>query len=207
MAEAGHSRRGLIVAGVILAPPALLAALVLVAAVAVGAALHAVFGGSFSLGPTATAASLGPPVNLGAVHPPAQIVSLDLAVSSGGPCRVSASLLLAQQYVESGYNPSAVSPAGAEGLAQFEPGTFASYEQPVPAGGASPPTPFDPTDSAWAEARMLCSDGVIANPTAALITYNCGNPGPACSSASSGYASEILALAAHIATPAVTPLP
>lgn len=207
MAEGGRSRKGLLVAGVILAPPALLAALVLVAAVAAGAALHAIFGGSFSLGPTAPAASLGPPVNLGPVHPPASIVSLDLSVSTGGPCRVSASLLLAQQYVESGYNASAVSAAGAEGLAQFEPGTFAAYDQPVPPGGASPPTPFDPTDSAWAEARMLCSDGVVGNPTSALITYNCGNPGPACISASSGYASEILSLAARIATPAVTPLP
>lgn len=195
----------MIVAAAIIAPPALIAALVLVAAVAVAGALGAHLGPTGTAG--TTAATLGPPVNLGPVHPPASIVALDLAVSTGGPCRVSASLLLAQQYVESGYNASAVSPAGAEGLAQFEPGTFAGYDQPVPTGGASPPTPFDPVDSAWAEARMLCSDGVVANPTSALITYNCGNPGPACISASSGYASEILGLAAKIATPAVTPLP
>jgi len=36
---------------------------------------------------------------------------------------VSAALLAAQLYAESGFNPSAVSPAGAQGIAQFMPGT------------------------------------------------------------------------------------
>lgn len=36
---------------------------------------------------------------------------------------VSAALLAAQLYAESGFNPAAVSPAGAEGIAQFMPGT------------------------------------------------------------------------------------
>lgn len=36
---------------------------------------------------------------------------------------VSAALLAAQLYAESGFNPAAVSPAGAQGIAQFMPGT------------------------------------------------------------------------------------
>ncbi len=39
---------------------------------------------------------------------------------------VSAALLAAQLYAESGFNPSAVSPAGAQGIAQFMPGTARS---------------------------------------------------------------------------------
>ncbi|HEU4704031.1 MAG TPA: transglycosylase SLT domain-containing protein [Conexibacter sp.] len=39
---------------------------------------------------------------------------------------VSAALLAAQLYAESGFNPAAVSPAGAQGIAQFMPGTARS---------------------------------------------------------------------------------
>ncbi len=40
---------------------------------------------------------------------------------------VSAALLAAQIYVESGFNPFAVSPAGAQGIAQFMPGSARGY--------------------------------------------------------------------------------
>ena len=40
---------------------------------------------------------------------------------------VSAALLAAQIYAESGFNPFAVSPAGARGIAQFMPGTARTY--------------------------------------------------------------------------------
>jgi len=39
---------------------------------------------------------------------------------------VSAALLAAQLYAESGFNPAAISPAGAQGIAQFMPGTARS---------------------------------------------------------------------------------
>jgi len=51
---------------------------------------------------------------------------------------VSAALLAAQLYAESNFNPNARSPAGAQGIAQFMPGTAAAYglENPFDAGAA-----------------------------------------------------------------------
>jgi cell wall-associated NlpC family hydrolase len=37
---------------------------------------------------------------------------------------------------------------------------------------------------------------VVANPTSALVAYNCGNPGPSCQAVSAGYAEQVLATAA-----------
>ena len=59
---------------------------------------------------------------------------------------VSAALLAAQAYKESGFNPFARSPAGAEGIAQFMPGTAAGY------GLANP---YDPTTAIDAQAHMM----------------------------------------------------
>jgi hypothetical protein len=59
---------------------------------------------------------------------------------------VSAALLSAQLYAESNFNPYAVSPAGARGIAQFMPGTARSY------GLANS---FDPTASIDAQAHMM----------------------------------------------------
>ena len=64
--------------------------------------------------------------------------------------------------------------AGAEGPMQFEPATFAAYATPVPAGGADPPSPYDPTDSVYAAARMLCTNGAAdpARVAGAIFAYN-----------------------------------
>jgi len=42
---------------------------------------------------------------------------------------------------------------------QFEPATFAAYDEPVPPGGAKPPSPYDPIDAVYAAARDLCANG------------------------------------------------
>ncbi len=63
--------------------------------------------------------------------------------------------------------------AGAEGPMQFEPATFAAYDQPGPPGGTGPPNIYDPTDSVYAAARMLCANGGAAgDPQAAIFAYN-----------------------------------
>ena len=155
--------------------------------------------------------SLGPPTNLGVVSPPAAIVALDESVAAASrplvACHVPAAILLAQQSVESGYDPSATSPAGAEGLAQFEPTTWPSYARPVPPGGMTPPTPWDPTDAAYGEARFLCANGFTSTPAGSLVAYNCGSASAVCRAVSGRYASEILQLAQRIATPVTSAAP
>ena len=71
--------------------------------------------------------------------------------------------------VQSGSNA-----AGAEGPMQLEPGTFAEYADPVPPGGAEPPSPYDPTDAVYAAARDLCANGARdgADLPGALFAYN-----------------------------------
>ncbi|HEY1829816.1 MAG TPA: bifunctional lytic transglycosylase/C40 family peptidase [Acidimicrobiales bacterium] len=82
---------------------------------------------------------------------------------------------------------SGANSAGAEGPMQFEPATFAAYDQPVPPGGANPPSPYDPTDAVYAAARLLCANGAEngANLNQAVYDYN----------HSQSYVSEVLDLA------------
>jgi cell wall-associated NlpC family hydrolase len=127
---------------------------------------------------------------------PANLLVVFQQASAASTCGVPWTLLAAVAKTESSFDTTAVSDAGAQGLFQFEPATFAAYAKPTPPGGAAPPTPFDPTDAAYAAARYLCSLGVSSNPTLALVAYNCGNPGAACQAASAGYAQEVLATAA-----------
>jgi cell wall-associated NlpC family hydrolase len=77
--------------------------------------------------------------------------------------------------------------AGAEGPMQFEPATFAAYDEPVPSGGADPPSPYDATDAVYAAARMLCADGAAGGAAiaAAVLAYN----------HSASYVTQVLALA------------
>jgi hypothetical protein len=105
---------------------------------------------------------------------------------------VSAALLAAQLMAESNFNPFAVSPAGAQGIAQFMPGTAASY-------GLD--DPFDAEAAIDAQAHLM-SDLIrqFGDPELALAAYNAG-PGAveACGCASpyaetQAYVSRILAL-------------
>jgi len=82
---------------------------------------------------------------------------------------------------------SGANAAGAEGPMQFEPATFAAYDQPVPPAGANPPSPYDPTDAVYAAARDLCANGAEngTNLSAALFDYN----------HSQAYVTEVLDLA------------
>ena len=105
---------------------------------------------------------------------------------------VPAALLAAQLMAESGFDPLAVSPAGAQGIAQFMPSTAASY-------GLE--NPFDPVAAIDAQAHLM-SDLLrqFGSPELALAAYNAG-PGAveACDCASPyaetrAYVTRILAL-------------
>ncbi|MFZ0248454.1 MAG: NlpC/P60 family protein [Acidimicrobiales bacterium] len=82
---------------------------------------------------------------------------------------------------------SGTNAAGAMGMMQFEPGTFAAYDEPIPPGGAVPASPYDPTDAVYAAARLLCADGGAggADLSGAVYAYN----------HSASYVAEVLALA------------
>ncbi|MFC9999611.1 peptidoglycan DD-metalloendopeptidase family protein [Nocardia sp. NPDC127526] len=100
--------------------------------------------------------------------------------------QISASLLAAQGMQESGFNASAVSSAGAEGVAQFMPGTWPSYGEDSDGNGRI--SPYDVGDAIMAQGKYMCSaaaavDGWIADGTVAdvpdrrelyLAAYNAG---------------------------------
>ena len=79
---------------------------------------------------------------------------------------VSAHLLAAQLYAESNFNPFARSPAGAEGIAQFMPGTAAAI-------GLS--DPFEPDAAIDAQAHLMRDLlGRFGSVPLALAAYNAG---------------------------------
>jgi LAS superfamily LD-carboxypeptidase LdcB len=105
---------------------------------------------------------------------------------------VSGILLAAQLYAESGFNPFARSGAGAQGIAQFMPGTARAY------GLANP---FDPEQAIDAQARLM-RDLLrqFGSVPLALAAYNAG-PGPVAACAcvppypeTRGYVARILGL-------------
>jgi soluble lytic murein transglycosylase-like protein len=105
---------------------------------------------------------------------------------------VSAALLAAQLMAESGFDPYAGSPAGAQGIAQFMPATAAAY-------GLR--DPFDPDEAIDAQGHLM-SDLLrkFGSPQLALAAYNAG-PAPVetCSCVPSypetqAYVTRILAL-------------
>jgi soluble lytic murein transglycosylase-like protein len=77
------------------------------------------------------------------------------------------SLLAAQLYAESGFNPFARSPAGAQGIAQFMPGTAAAY------GLANP---FDAERAIGAQAHLMSDllEQFGGKAALALAAYNAG---------------------------------
>ena len=82
---------------------------------------------------------------------------------------------------------SGANSAGAKGPMQFEPATFAEYDEPVPPDGADPPSPYDPVDAVYAAARLLCANGASGGTdiAGAVEAYN----------HSASYVAQVLALA------------
>jgi len=129
---------------------------------------------------------------------PAGYLALYESAATGCP-GLSWSVLAGVGKVESDHGRSSelVSSAGAEGPMQFLPGTWADYGADGDGDGRA--DPFDPADAIPAAARYLCALDIGHDVRAALVSYNCGNPGPACVAAAAGYAARVLTYAAGYA--------
>ena len=95
---------------------------------------------------------------------------------------IPASVVAAQLYLESGWDPTIVSPTGAVGLAQFEPGTWASY------GSGDPKNPVN-AFAAYVKYMKYLLGLEHGDLSKALAAYNAG---PGDLRAGAGYASTIL---------------
>jgi murein DD-endopeptidase MepM/ murein hydrolase activator NlpD len=104
-------------------------------------------------GGLAAAAAVGAPGQLRPGAVPAGYEPL-LRHASRTCAGVTAPLLAAQIQVESAWNPRAVSPAGARGLAQFMPATWADHG--IDGDGDGVRDPFNPADAIASQAAFLC---------------------------------------------------
>lgn len=147
---AGRGHRGLLaVATAVVVPPVALLLFIMVTLTAVlGSGQSATAACTPAVArPTASAtatASAGAGAGAGTVSVPngwGPLVEEAAAVSG-----VPAAVLAAQLNAESGWNPRAGSPAGAQGLAQFMPGTWASYGEG---------DPFDPAAAIKAQGKYM----------------------------------------------------
>jgi soluble lytic murein transglycosylase-like protein len=115
----------------------------------------------------------------------------DPLTRSAARWNVPVAVLAAQLEAESGFDPAAVSPAGAQGIAQFMPGTAASY-------GLR--DPFDPVAAIDAQAHLM-SDLLrqFRSIPLALAAYNAG-PGAVQACGCADPYSETAAYVARILT-------
>jgi cell wall-associated NlpC family hydrolase len=84
---------------------------------------------------------------------PAEYSAMVSAAGSQCPAAPPA-IIAAQLHAESNFNPTAVSPVGAQGISQFMPGTWAAYGRDENADGTA--DPFDPVDAIAAQGRYDC---------------------------------------------------
>ncbi|MEV0278596.1 bifunctional lytic transglycosylase/C40 family peptidase [Streptomyces sp. NPDC050610] len=102
----------------------------------------------------ASAKETGPGAGLTAESPVPAWVRPIIHKHAGECPQVTESLLAAQLYTESGFNPKARSPVGALGIAQFMPGTWAQYGRD--GNGDGKKDVFDPEDAIAAQAHYDC---------------------------------------------------
>ena len=103
-------------------------------------------------------------------HIPQQITQW--ANQASAATNVPAALILAVAAQESGFNPDAVSPVGAQGLMQFMPGTWARYGVLTDGKMGSP---FNPRDALFAGAAYLRHLALkLGSWPLALAGYNAG---------------------------------
>ncbi|MFD5553782.1 NlpC/P60 family protein [Streptomyces sp. NPDC127068] len=144
------------------------------AAMVSGVALLTTFGGADS----ASAQQTGPGGGISTDAPVPGWVR-ELVNKHAGKCpQVTASLLAAQLFAESAFNPNAKSHAGARGIAQFMPGTWAAHG--VDGDGDGIKDILNPADAIAAQAKYNCTlakevKGVPGDSTDNMLAaYNAG---------------------------------
>ena len=151
-------------------------------------------GGAAGVAVTAAAEAEGDPLG-GAVAVPEPYGAL--VAAAAGREGVPPGLLAAQLQIESGFDPRATSPAGAQGIAQFMPGTWAGVWNPWRAA-----SPFDAPAAIAAQARFMA--GLLrmfgGRADLALAAYNAGpararRPAAAWPAETRAYVPAVLALA------------
>jgi len=166
-------RRTLILA--VSAPIAIPAVLLLVAAVLIAVAAS---GGSTSSAAVPPGGVTGGLLRQDAPVPVEYVGLIQQAVVRAGCPALTESLLAAQLKQESNFNPRAVSSAGAQGIAQFMPGTWPSWGRDENGNGTA--SPWEPEDAIPAAARFDCGiaqavTAVSGDPAALMLAgYNAG---------------------------------
>jgi soluble lytic murein transglycosylase-like protein len=137
-------------------------------------ALTAVLTASVITGVGATAAYAGSPDVKNVPNPYVGWIRF----AAGLCAQVNGPLLAAQVEQESNWNPQAVSPAGAQGLAQFKPDVWAQYGLDANRNGTA--NPFEPEDALLTQGFYMCVlaadiQNVPADRTTAMLwAYNAG---------------------------------
>jgi len=109
------------------------------------------------LGSSSGMANTPPPPGGGSVDaskiPPAFVTFVQAA---GTKCpAVTGPAIAAQLEAESGWNPTAVSPVGAQGIAQFMPATWNTWGKDANGDGTA--SPLDPADAINAQGDFMCA--------------------------------------------------
>jgi cell wall-associated NlpC family hydrolase len=160
-------------------------------------------------------------LRVGADGVPPPYAALITQAAANCPVGLPAGVLAAQLKQESGFNPQAKSPVGAQGIAQFMPGTWQSWGVDGDKDGQR--DVWNPEDAIPAQARFMCAlvKKAHAHPTydgspieLALAGYNAGwgrvqtyggvPPHSFARGETYTYVKNIMALSAHFTTPAHT---
>ncbi|MCC8338943.1 NlpC/P60 family protein [Streptomyces sp. R1] len=160
-------------------------------------------------------------LRVGAGGVPSQYVEIILDAARSCSAGLSPAILSAQIKQESGFDPRAGSPVGAQGIAQFMPGTWRTWG--VDGNGDGRKDVWDPEDAIPAQARFMCallkkgqaSSAYRGSPVElALAGYNAGwgrvqeyqgvPPASFAAGQTHHYVENIMTMSASFATPAET---
>jgi hypothetical protein len=131
--------------------------------------------------PAGDSANTGPtngPLRAGTV--PGYLIPIFTAAAASSTCRLPPALLAAQSQVESGYQVDAISSAGAVGIMQFLPSTWAT--EGIDGDHDGQVSILDPADAIYSAARLDCNNlaaihaaGIGGDTTGLMLAaYNAG---------------------------------